>query len=144
MFVYSGMSIKYFQFVWVTYSWLSPRNICTWPPVKNNCSLLYQTFNKIQSAWSLTSRFINYFMLTNDLRELHTCVSKSRVTVRSGPTQTNNCFGIIYSSELRAGWSGVRVTTGPGNFSLHHRVQTGSGAHAASYPMGTRGSFPGG
>jgi hypothetical protein len=29
-------------------------------------------------------------------------------------------------------------------FFLHHRVQTGSGAHPASYPMGTRGSFPGG
>jgi hypothetical protein len=32
---------------------------------------------------------------------------------------------------------------GAGNFSLHHRVQNGSGAHLASYPMGTRGSFPG-
>jgi hypothetical protein len=31
-----------------------------------------------------------------------------------------------------------------GNFSLHHRVQTGSVAHPASYPMGTRGCFPGG
>jgi hypothetical protein len=30
-----------------------------------------------------------------------------------------------------------------GNFSLHHRVQNGFGAHAASCPMGTRGSFPG-
>jgi hypothetical protein len=31
------------------------------------------------------------------------------------------------------------------NFSLiHHRVQNGSGAYPASYPMGTRGSFPGG
>jgi hypothetical protein len=29
------------------------------------------------------------------------------------------------------------------NFSIHHRVQTGSGAHPASYPMGTGGSFPG-
>jgi hypothetical protein len=29
------------------------------------------------------------------------------------------------------------------NFSVHHRVQTGSGAHLASYPMNTRGSFPG-
>jgi hypothetical protein len=29
------------------------------------------------------------------------------------------------------------------NFSLHHRVQNGSGAHPASYPMGTRGSFSG-
>jgi hypothetical protein len=30
-----------------------------------------------------------------------------------------------------------------GNFSFHHRVQNGSGAKPASYPMGTRGSFPG-
>jgi hypothetical protein len=28
-------------------------------------------------------------------------------------------------------------------FSTSHRVQTGSGAHLASYPMDTRGSFPG-
>jgi hypothetical protein len=32
---------------------------------------------------------------------------------------------------------------GAGNFSLHHRVQTVSGALPASYRMGTRGSFPG-
>jgi hypothetical protein len=30
-----------------------------------------------------------------------------------------------------------------GNFFLHHRVQNGSGAHPASYPVGTRGCFPG-
>jgi hypothetical protein len=29
------------------------------------------------------------------------------------------------------------------NFSLHHRVQNGPGAHPASYAMGTRGSFLG-
>jgi hypothetical protein len=29
------------------------------------------------------------------------------------------------------------------NISLHHRVQNGSGAHPASYPMATRGSFLG-
>jgi len=28
------------------------------------------------------------------------------------------------------------------DFSLRHRDQTGSGAHAASYPMGIGGSFP--
>jgi hypothetical protein len=32
---------------------------------------------------------------------------------------------------------------GAGNFSLHHRIQNGSGAHPASYAMGTTGSFPG-
>jgi hypothetical protein len=31
-----------------------------------------------------------------------------------------------------------------GNFSLHHRVQNDSGAHPISYPMGTKGSLPGG
>jgi hypothetical protein len=40
--------------------------------------------------------------------------------------------------------SGFRVPAGAGKSSLHHRVQNGSGVHTASYPMGTRGSFPGG
>jgi hypothetical protein len=35
--------------------------------------------------------------------------------------------------------SRVRVPAGAGNFSFLHCVQTGSGAHPASYPMGTRG-----
>jgi hypothetical protein len=39
--------------------------------------------------------------------------------------------------------SRVRFPAGAGNFSLHHRVQNGSAALPASYPMGTRGSFPG-
>jgi hypothetical protein len=43
-----------------------------------------------------------------------------------------------YSAGLRAEWSGA------GNFSVHHRAQTGSGLHPASYPTGTRDSFPGG
>jgi hypothetical protein len=45
---------------------------------------------------------------------------------------------------LRDGFwgGGVQVPTGAGNFFLHHRVQTASGDHPASYPVGTRGSFP--
>jgi hypothetical protein len=39
--------------------------------------------------------------------------------------------------------SRVRFSAGAGNFSLHCRVQNGSGVHPASYPMGTWGSFPG-
>jgi hypothetical protein len=38
----------------------------------------------------------------------------------------------------------VQFQAEAGNFSLNHRVQNGSGAHPASYPVGTRGSFPGG
>jgi hypothetical protein len=37
----------------------------------------------------------------------------------------------------------VRFPAGTRNFSLNHRVKNGSGAHPASYPMGTRGSYPG-
>jgi hypothetical protein len=48
-----------------------------------------------------------------------------------------------YSAGLRAGWSGVRVPARAGNLSLHHRVHTGHGAHTASYPACTSGSFPG-
>jgi hypothetical protein len=40
--------------------------------------------------------------------------------------------------------SRVQFLAGAGNFSIHHRVQSGSGDHPASYPLGTRGSFPGG
>jgi hypothetical protein len=39
--------------------------------------------------------------------------------------------------------SRIRFPAGAGNFSLHHRVQNGSRAHTASYPLGTRGYFPG-
>jgi hypothetical protein len=39
---------------------------------------------------------------------------------------------------------GVRFPAGAGNFFLRHCIQTSSGVHPASYPMGTRGSFPGG
>jgi hypothetical protein len=37
----------------------------------------------------------------------------------------------------------VRFPAGAGNFSLHHRVQNGSGAYPDSYPMGTTGYFLG-
>jgi len=36
----------------------------------------------------------------------------------------------------------VPFPVGTGNFSLHHHIQNGLGAHPASYPMGMRGSFP--
>jgi hypothetical protein len=37
-----------------------------------------------------------------------------------------------------------KFPAGAGNFSLHHRVQNGSGAHPDYYSMGTRGFFLGG
>jgi hypothetical protein len=38
--------------------------------------------------------------------------------------------------------AGVRFPAGTRDFSLLHSVQTGSGAHPASYIMGTGGYFP--
>jgi hypothetical protein len=38
----------------------------------------------------------------------------------------------------------VRFLVGAMNFFLYHHVQNGSGDHPASYPVCTRGSFPGG
>jgi hypothetical protein len=51
--------------------------------------------------------------------------------------------GIALGYGLDDRGSRARFPAGAGNFSLHHRVQNGSVAHPASYPMGTRGSFPG-
>jgi hypothetical protein len=67
-------------------------------------------------------------------------------------------FTLLYSTLLKSPDSSVGIALGyglddrdsrvrflarSGNFFLHHRVQNGSGAHPAFYPMGTRGSFPG-
>jgi len=38
--------------------------------------------------------------------------------------------------------TGVLFPAGAGSFSLRHRVLTGSGAHPASYHMGTVSSYP--
>jgi hypothetical protein len=55
-------------------------------------------------------------------------------------------LGHFIISHVRLGYglvdhgSRVRLPEGAGNFSPHHHVQNSSGAHPASYPMGTRGS----
>jgi hypothetical protein len=56
----------------------------------------------------------------------------------------DSSVGIALGYGLDNRGSGVRFPAEAGNFSLHHRIQNGSGTHPASYPMGSRGSFPGG
>jgi hypothetical protein len=56
----------------------------------------------------------------------------------------DSSVGIALGYGLDYWGSKVRFPAGAGNFSLHHRVQNGSGADPASYPVGTRGSFLGG
>jgi hypothetical protein len=54
----------------------------------------------------------------------------------------DSSVGIALDYGLDDRGSRVQFPAGAGNFSLHH--QNGSGARPASYPMYTRGSFPGG
>jgi hypothetical protein len=56
----------------------------------------------------------------------------------------DSSVGIALGYGLDDRGSRVRFPAGAENCSLHHRVQNGSGAHPASYPMGTGGSFLGG
>jgi hypothetical protein len=58
--------------------------------------------------------------------------------------RSDSSVGIALGYGLDDRGSRFLFPAGAGNFSLHHRVQNGSGAHPASYPMGTMGSFPGG
>jgi hypothetical protein len=51
---------------------------------------------------------------------------------------SDSSVGIALACGLDDRCSRVRFSAGAGNFSLHHRIQNGSGAHPASYPMGTR------
>jgi hypothetical protein len=45
---------------------------------------------------------------------------------------------MVTGYELYDQMIGVQFPAGARNFSLQHHVQTASGAHPASYPMGTR------
>jgi hypothetical protein len=55
----------------------------------------------------------------------------------------DSSVGIALGYGLDDQGSRVRFPAGAGNFSLHHRVQNGSGSHPDLYPMGTVGSFLG-
>jgi hypothetical protein len=53
----------------------------------------------------------------------------------------SSLVSIVTSYRLDDHGSGVQFPMGAGNFSLLHHVHTVSGAHPASYPMSTGGSF---
>jgi hypothetical protein len=65
-------------------------------------------------------------------------------TENFGEETSDSSVGIELGYGLDDGGSRIRFPAGAGNFCLHHRVQKGCGIHAAFYPMGSRGSFPGG
>jgi hypothetical protein len=54
----------------------------------------------------------------------------------------DSSVGIALGYGLDDRGSRIRFPAGDENFSLHHRVQNGSGAHPVSYPMSTGDPFP--
>jgi hypothetical protein len=68
---------------------------------------------------------------------LDTAVVKRKIPI----PRRDSSVGIALGYGLDDRGSRVRFPAGAGNFSLHHRVPNGSGAHPTSYPMDIRGSF---
>jgi hypothetical protein len=64
-------------------------------------------------------------------------------TTTAATTNNNNNNGAGLAQQRATGWTaGVRFSVGARDFSLLHSVETASGAHPASYLMGTGGLFP--
>jgi len=74
-----------------------------------------------------------FMVITDELLELGVwnLVWRQIITIYTNQSEMLN---------LRAG-SGVRVPAEARNFSLHHCIRSGSGAHPTSYLMGIKGSL---
>jgi hypothetical protein len=66
------------------------------------------------------------------------CLNFFNVTKYTDKSRDNS-VAIALGYRLDDRGSRVRFPAGTGDFSLHHRVQNGSGALPASYSMGIRG-----
>jgi hypothetical protein len=118
--------------------------------ISDNCNSL------ILSRPSFSCQYWTKEYVANGCNNLCECLAHptSRIFLRRYLKHKRNKYRRTMSRDSSVGTAlgygqddrGSRVPfpTGVGNFSLHHRVQNGSGAHPASYPMVTRVSFPGG
>jgi hypothetical protein len=100
------------------------------------------SFNRITSA--ITVQYQNtIFEHIPGTNEHKTAIFFTFTTIFLDVRSRDSSVGIVLGYGLDDRGSRVRFPAGDGNFSLHHRVQNGSGTHPAFYPMRTRGSFPG-
>jgi hypothetical protein len=101
---------------------------------ENNTEAYYITCYKLLTL--LMYRFSVPAIFTNAHKIISSdwCINKSR----------DSSVGIALRYGLDDRGSRVRFPARTGNFSPHYRVQNISRDHPASYPLGTRGSFPGG
>jgi hypothetical protein len=98
------------------------------------------SFSNSPGVHSLSQHWRKVVLLTLNGYSWHIYIYKRSYRFQS----RDSSVGIALGYGLDDRGSRVRLPAGAGNFSLHHRVQNGSGAHPTSYPMGTGGSFPGG
>jgi hypothetical protein len=101
--------------------------------------------------WKDKIYYLDHMILTlNQMIPIHTFPSyfpKIYSNIIFPPTSIksrDSSVGIALGYRLDDRDSRFRFPAVAGNFSIHHRIQNGSGAHPASYPMCTRGSFSGG
>jgi hypothetical protein len=97
---------------------------------RSDFRLKYYTFlTSLRAYWSTSSTYSEYCGKLQVYYHSHSLL-------RAGIAQSVWC--------CFTGWTnGIWFRAGGENFSLHYRVQTGSRAHPASYPMGIGWSFPG-
>jgi hypothetical protein len=81
-------------------------------------------------------------LLFNELQIENSTVGLGIVAYIPSFMSRHSSVGIALAYGLDDRGSRIRFPAGAANFSLHHRVQDGCGAHPVSYPMDTRGSFP--
>jgi hypothetical protein len=94
-------------------------------------------------SWNSVTLRSNRYLFLHEVTESHIFREYKLSMPHTSTNSRDSSAGIALGYGLDDRGSRVRFPAGAGSCSLHHRVQNGSGAHAASYPMGTRGSFPG-
>jgi hypothetical protein len=105
---------------------------------------------EVKNAWSYTSTPSNFFMAWCLVKHGDKILFQGKLSIPDNRSVSrlnksrDSSVGIALGYGLDDRGSTVRFPAEAENFSLHHRVQNGSGAHPASYPMGTGGSLPGG
>jgi hypothetical protein len=102
-------------------------------------STLFSNTHSLCSCLSVADQVSHTYQIKGDVTVLHILIFWF---YREESRDSSVCIELGYGLDDRG--SRVRFSAVIENFSFNHRVQNGSGAHLASYPMGTRGSFIGG
>jgi hypothetical protein len=106
--------------------------------ITTNTDTLEQTHTTINCEQDLSRVYTEA-----DVQNARSCGGQKVVcVVNCWLPNRDSSVGIALGYGLDVRGSKVRFSAGAGNFSLHHRVQNGSGSHPASCRMSTRDHSP--